>query len=79
MLAMPEVNYISFNRSRRYVYFCEFQQKYRDYIDFVKMLQPVPGVGAVVGAFANYNLLDHLGEMAMNAYRLRLLKTPPAY
>lgn len=54
-----------------------FQQEYRDYIDFVKMLQLVPGIGAVVGAYANYNLLDHLGEVAMNCYRLRLLKKPP--
>lgn len=51
-----------------------FQQEYRDYIDFVKMLQLVPGLGAIVGAYANYNLLDHLGETAMNAYRLRLLR-----
>ncbi|EIJ81954.1 hypothetical protein PB1_03405 [Bacillus methanolicus PB1] len=57
----------------------EFQQEYRDYIDFVKMLQLVPGVGAFVGAYTNYNLLDHLGEVAMNAYRLRLLKTTPGY
>ena len=35
----------------------EFQQEYRDHIDFVKMLQLVPGIGAVVGALANYNLL----------------------
>lgn len=55
----------------------EFQQEYRDYIDFVKMLQLVPGIGAVVGAYANYNLLDHLGETAQNAYRLRILKTSP--
>jgi hypothetical protein len=55
----------------------EFQQEYRDYIDLVKMLQMMPGVGAVVGAYANYNLLDQLGETAMNAYRLRILKTPP--
>ncbi|RYM06647.1 EcsC family protein [Sporolactobacillus sp. THM7-7] len=55
----------------------EFQQEYRDYIDFVKMLQFVPGIGAVVGAYANYNLLDHLGETAMNSYRLRLLTAPP--
>lgn len=55
----------------------EFQQEYRDYIDFVKMLQLVPGIGAVVGAYANYNLLDHLGEVAQNVYRLRILKTPP--
>ncbi|WP_110114375.1 EcsC family protein [Bacillus sp. CGMCC 1.16541] len=51
-----------------------FQQEYRDYIDLVKMLQLIPGLGAVVGAYANYNLLDHLGEVAMNVYRLRLLK-----
>lgn len=55
----------------------EFQQEYRDYIDFVKMLQLIPGVGAVIGAYANYNLLDRLGETAMNAYRLRLLKVTP--
>ncbi|KOO50221.1 EcsC family protein [Priestia koreensis] len=51
-----------------------FQQEYRDYIDLVKLLQLVPGIGAAVGAYANYNLLDHLGEVAMNVYRLRLLK-----
>lgn len=55
----------------------EFQQEYRDYIDFVKMLQLVPGIGAIIGAYANYNLLDELGETAKNCYRLRLLTTPP--
>lgn len=55
-----------------------FQQEYRDYIDFIKMLQLVPGIGAVVGAYANYQLLDQLGETAMNCYRLRILKTPPS-
>ncbi|MGP4073536.1 EcsC family protein [Piscibacillus sp. B03] len=54
-----------------------FQQEYRDYIDFVKMLQLVPGFGAIVGAYANYNLLDHLGETAMNAYRMRFLEQKP--
>ena len=49
------------------------QQEYRDYIDLVKMLQLLPGIGAAVGAYANYNLLDHLGETAKNAYRMRLL------
>ncbi|TMU88427.1 EcsC family protein [Bacillus sp. BHET2] len=48
-----------------------FQQEYRDYIDFVKMLQLIPGVGAVIGAYANYQLLDHLGEVAKFAYRIR--------
>ncbi|VEF48249.1 ABC transporter substrate-binding protein EcsC [Bacillus freudenreichii] len=52
----------------------EFQQEYRDYIDFVKMFQLIPGFGAIVGAYANYNLLDHLGETAMNAYRFRILQ-----
>ncbi|WP_121638909.1 EcsC family protein [Virgibacillus sp. Bac330] len=53
-----------------------FQQEYRDYIDLVKLLQMVPGFGAIVGAYANYNLLDQLGDTAMNAYRLRLLSLP---
>jgi EcsC protein family len=52
----------------------EFQQEYRDYIDLVKMFQLIPGFGAIVGAFANYNLLDQLGETAMNCYRLRTLQ-----
>lgn len=49
-----------------------FQQEYRDYIDLVKMLQLVPGIGAAVGAYANYNLLEQLGKVAMNGYRLRI-------
>lgn len=53
----------------------DLQQEYRNYIDLIKMFQLIPGVGAVVGAFANYNLLDQLGETAMNSYRLRLLQT----
>jgi hypothetical protein len=48
-----------------------FQQEYRDYIDLAKMMQLVPGIGAVVGAVANYKLMDKLGETAMNAYRMR--------
>ncbi|MFD2210487.1 EcsC family protein [Virgibacillus halophilus] len=51
-----------------------FQQEYRDYIDLAKMLQLIPGFGAIVGAYANYNLLDHLGETAMNVYRMRILQ-----
>jgi len=49
------------------------QQQYRDYIDLAKMLQLVPGIGAVVGAYANYKLIDKLAKTAMNAYRMRLL------
>jgi uncharacterized protein (DUF697 family) len=55
----------------------EFQQEYRDYLDFAKMLQLMPGIGAAVGAVVNYNLLDRLGETAKNCYRLRMLSIPP--
>src|SRR5690606_21568454 len=48
-----------------------FQQEYRDYIDLAKLLQLVPGIGAVVGAYVNHRLTDRLGKTAMNAYRLR--------
>lgn len=51
-----------------------FQQEYRDYIDIAKLLQLVPGVGAVVGAYANYKLLEQLGDTAMNAYRMRVYR-----
>ncbi|WP_335872018.1 EcsC family protein [Bacillus sp. 2205SS5-2] len=47
------------------------QQEYRDHIDLVKMFQMLPGFGAVVGAIANYQLLDHLGETAIHAFRIR--------
>ncbi|MHB1167008.1 MAG: EcsC family protein [Carboxydocellales bacterium] len=50
-----------------------FQQEYRDYIDLAKMLQLVPVIGSVVGAVANYRLMDKLKETAINGYRLRLL------
>ncbi|MGM9986283.1 MAG: EcsC family protein [Bacillaceae bacterium] len=49
------------------------QTEYRDYIDFVKLLQLMPIIGAPVGAYANYRLLDTLGETAINCYRWRLL------
>ncbi|MFV8826897.1 EcsC family protein [Alkalihalobacterium sp. APHAB7] len=52
----------------------EFQLEYRDHIDLVKMLQLIPGFGAIVGAAANYHFLDVLGETAKNGYRMRLLQ-----
>lgn len=52
-----------------------FQQEYRDYIDMAKLLQLLPGIGAVVGAYANYKLMGKLEETAINAYRLRLLNS----
>ena len=48
-----------------------FQVEYRDSIDFRKMLQMVPGIGAIAGAWANYTIVEELREYAMNAYRLR--------
>jgi hypothetical protein len=48
-----------------------FQQEYRDYIDLAKLLQLVPGVGAVVGGLVNHRLTERLGTYAMNAYRMR--------
>jgi uncharacterized protein (DUF697 family) len=50
-----------------------FQKDYRDAIDFRKMLQMVPGIGAVAGAWANYSIVEELGEFAMNGYRIRRL------
>ncbi len=51
-----------------------FQQEYRDFIDLAKMLQLFPGIGAFVGAYANYKLMNSLGDTAMNAYRLRIME-----
>ncbi|MEP6844953.1 MAG: EcsC family protein [Panacibacter sp.] len=50
----------------------KFQQEYRDYIDLAKLAQLIPIIGAFVGAIANYRLVNHLGETAINAYRMRL-------
>jgi uncharacterized protein (DUF697 family) len=51
-----------------------FQQQYRDYLDLAKLLQLMPVIGAAVGAYVNHRLTDKLGQSAMNAYRLRLMK-----
>lgn len=51
-----------------------FQQEYRDYIDLAKMLQLVPGIGAVVGVVANWRLLTELAQVAVMAYRMRRIK-----
>ena len=50
----------------------QFQREYRDAIDFRKTLQFIPGLGAVMGAWANYGLVDDLGTVGMNCYRLRI-------
>lgn len=51
-----------------------FQQEYRDYIDLPKMLQLIPGFGAIIGAYANFKFMEKLAVTAINAYRMRLLK-----
>lgn len=74
-------NILSFNRNQKFLPrdyndldWKSFQQEYRDYIDIAKLLQFIPGIGAVVGGVANYKLLDKLGETAINAYRLRIFQ-----
>lgn len=57
----------------RHIDWRQLQQEYRDTIDFRKLLQLLPGIGAVVGAWANYGLLEELGETGMNCYRMRWL------
>lgn len=52
-----------------------FQQEYRDYIDLAKLMQLVPGIGAVVGAYVNHRLTQQLGDTAMGAYRMRKFST----
>ncbi len=52
----------------------QFQIEYRDSIDLRKMLQLLPGIGAVVGAVANYGLLEDLGQVGINCFRLRILQ-----
>ncbi|WP_126243911.1 EcsC family protein [Chitinophaga rhizosphaerae] len=51
-----------------------FQQEYRDYLDIAKMAQLMPVIGAAVGVVVNYRLVKKLGETAINAYRMRLLR-----
>jgi hypothetical protein len=51
-----------------------FQQEYRDYIDLAKLLQLVPGIGSVVGAYANTKLINKLSNTAKYAYHMRILK-----
>lgn len=54
-----------------------FQQEYRDHLDVAKLLQLIPGIGAVVGAYINHKLTTRLGKTAMNAYRMRLIQQTP--
>ncbi|ONI38046.1 hypothetical protein AN640_02880 [Candidatus Epulonipiscium fishelsonii] len=51
-----------------------FQREYRDYIDFAKLLQILPIVGAPIGAYVNNKLLGSLGTTAINSFHLRYMK-----
>ncbi len=48
-----------------------FQLEYRDYIDLAKLVQLIPGFGAIAGAVVNHKYTKKLGGDAMNAFRLR--------
>lgn len=52
----------------------DFQQEYRDYLDIAKLLQLLPGIGAVVGSYVNRKLLNRLTETAINSYRMRYFR-----
>jgi uncharacterized protein (DUF697 family) len=56
-----------------------FQLEYRDHIDLAKLLQLIPGFGAIIGAYINLRLTRKLGKFAMNAYRMRLLDKPTLF
>lgn len=49
----------------------DFQIEYRDYLDLVKLAQLIPIIGAGVGAVANYQLANKLGQNTIQCYRLR--------
>jgi len=54
----------------------DWQELYREYkekVEFKKMLQIIPGLGVLIGAWANYGLIDELGTTARNCYRLRYI------
>ena len=50
-----------------------FREEYCDYIDLAKLMQMIPGIGALFGAYANNKLIAQLAENAMQAYHCRLL------
>ncbi|WP_082234708.1 EcsC family protein [Halobacillus massiliensis] len=67
------LNWDTVSKERKHIDWKTLQIEYRDTIDFVKMFQLLPGVGALVGYLANGRLIEQLGETTMNVHRLRLL------
>ncbi len=52
----------------------EFYSEYRESIELRKLLQIIPGFGAIVGALANRSILDDLAVTAVHVYRMRYLQ-----
>jgi uncharacterized protein (DUF697 family) len=52
----------------------EFYMEYKQSIELAKLFQMIPGLGAIVGAWANYSFLEDLGETAILCYELRYLQ-----
>ncbi len=52
-----------------------FQQEYRDYLDLAKLLQLIPGIGALFGAYANIKLIGKLSIAAKYAYHMRIFQS----
>lgn len=52
----------------------EFYAEYRESIEFRKLLQFIPGLGAIVGAWANQSILDDVANTAVQVYRMRYLR-----
>lgn len=50
----------------------KFQLEYRDHIDIAKLIQLIPGIGAIAGAYVNHRYTKRLGHNAMQAYRVRM-------
>jgi hypothetical protein len=49
----------------------EFYMEYKQSIELIKMLQMVPGFGALVGGLANYAFLNDLGNTAILCFQMR--------
>jgi hypothetical protein len=48
-----------------------FQLEYRDHIDLAKLIQLIPGFGAIAGAIVNHKYTLRLGENSIQCYRMR--------
>lgn len=54
-----------------------FQLEYRDHVDLAKLIQLIPGFGAIAGAMVNHKYTQRLGENAMQCFRMRLPEFSP--